>query len=144
MITTEAGGETEAAPTAVGWALQNRMLRNQANSVERVWRPAFQHYKHPTALAVHLATGILDGSIADPTAAATHFYTPRIMPKKGETTVGVDVAGGLETTPGVVGDDGKPVQIYRPSFASWPQSSVVGVPEASFKFFRKPGVGHVR
>ena len=143
MITTEAGGENQAAQTAVGWALRNRMLRNRTDNVERVWSPAFQHRKHANALATQLATGILNGQIADPTSGATHFYTPRIMPKKGEATAGIDVAGGLESTPGVVDDDGKPVQNYRPSFATWPQCTVVGVPEISFKFYRQQGDGHV-
>ena len=144
VITTEAGGENQAAQTAVGWALRNRMLRNGTDNVERVWSPAFQHRKHATALATQLATGILNGQIADPTSGATHFYTPRIMPKKGEATAGIDVAGGLESTPGVVDDDGKPVQNYRPSFATWPQCTVVGVPEIAFKFYRQQGDGHVR
>lgn len=144
VITTEAGGENQAAQTAVGWALRNRMTRNATDDVERVWSPAFQHRKYPTARAVQLATGILSGQIADPTGGATHFYTPRIMPKKGKSTAHIDVAGGLETTPGVVDDDGRPVQNYRPSFASWPQCIVAGVPEAAFKFYRKPGDGRVR
>ena len=144
VITTEAGGENRAAQTAVGWALRNRMARNATDDVERVWSPAFQHRKHPTAGAIQLATGILNGQIVDPTSGATHFYTPRIMPKKGEPTAHIDVAGGLETTPGVVDDNGRPIQNYRPSFSSWPQSAVAGVPEATFKFYRKPGDGPVR
>ena len=144
VITTEAGGENQAAQTAVGRALRNRMTRNGPDDVERVWSPAFQHRKHPTALATQLATGILNGLIADPTGGATHFYTPRIMPKKGEPTAHIDVAGGLETTPGVVDDEGRPIQNYRPSFSNWPQCIVAGVPEASFKFYRQQGDGHVR
>ena len=143
VITTEAGGENQAAQTAVGWALRNRMIRNGTDNVERVWSPAFQHRKHPTALATQLATGILKGNITDPTCGATHFYTPNIMPKKGESTANIDVAGGLETTPGVVDESGKPIQNYRPSFATWPQCIVAGVPEASFKFYRQRGDGHV-
>ena len=144
VITTEAGDENPAAQTAVGWVLRNRMIRNGTDNVERVWTPAFQHRKHPSALATQLATGILNGAITDPSSGATHFYTPRIMPKKGQSTAGVDVAGGLETTPGVVDEDGRPVQNYRPSFATWPQCTVAGVPEASFKFYRQQGDGHVR
>ncbi len=66
------------------------------------------------------------------------------MPKKGEAAGHTDVAGGLETTPGVIDGDGRPIQNYRPSFAHWPQCVVAGVPEATFKFYRKPGDGHVR
>ena len=91
-----------------------------------------------------MGDGILNGGITDPTSGATHFYTPRIMPKKGQSTAGVDVAGGLETTPGVVDEDGRPVQNCRPSFATWPQCTVAGVPAASFKFYRQQGDGHVR
>ena len=95
-------------------------------------------------MASTIAQGIMTGSIADPTAGATHFYTPRIMPKKGEDTDGIDVGGGLETVPDVT-DNGKPVQNYRPSWAlSFDRRIVANVPEASFKFYRQPGTGHVR
>ncbi len=86
----------------------------------------------------------MTGSIADPTGGATHFYTPRIMPKKGEDTGGIDVGGGLESVAGVTGN-GKPVQSYRPSWAlSFDRQIVANVPEASFKFHRQPGNGRVR
>ncbi len=65
------------------------------------------------------------------------------MPKKGESTAGVDVGGGLETVAGVVDEEGLPVQNYAPSFAHFTRKLVVGVPEASFKFYKKTGTGHV-
>ena len=144
VITTEAGGENQAAQTAVGWALRNRMTRNETDNVERVWTPAFQHQKPAAALAIQLATGILNGTTTDPTGGATHFYTPKTMPKKGDPTTHRDVDGGLESTPGALDRHGHPVQNYRPSFARWPQCFVTGVPEATFKFYRKQGDGHVR
>lgn len=150
VIVTEAGGENQTAQTAVGWTLRNRMVRNGTNDVERVWRPAYQHRKNPTASALVLAKGILDGTVADPTSGATHFYTPQAMPKKGDPTAGIDVAGGLETVPGVTDADGnatdksgKPIQNYAPSCARFPYKPVPGVAESVFKFYQQPGDGHV-
>lgn len=39
--------------------------------------------------------------INDIREGATHFYSPRSMPKEGESTTGRDVGGGLEQTPGL-------------------------------------------
>ena len=66
------------------------------------------------------------------------------MPRKGEKTDGIDVGGGLETVSGVE-SGGKPVQSYRPSWTlTFEPKIVTSVPEATFKFYRQPGSGHVR
>ncbi len=85
----------------------------------------------------------MTGTIADPTAGATHFYTPRIMPKKGEDTDGIDV--GADSKPSDGTDNGKLVQNYRPNWAlSFDRQIVANLPEASFNFYRQPGSGRVR
>ena len=146
VMVTEAGGAPgEKAQIAVGWCLKNRMVRNGTDNVERVWSPAFQHRKAATAMALQDAAGILAGTIPDPTAGATHFYTPSIMPKEGESTQGVDVGGGLESVPGVTDSTGKPAKNYAPSFAlTFTPKPVEGIPERTFKFYQQPGSGYVR
>jgi hypothetical protein len=146
VMVTEAGGSPgESAQIAVGWCLKNRMIRNGTDNVERVWSPAFQHRKAATAMALHDAAGILAGTIADPTAGATHFYTPSIMPKEGESTEGIDVSGGLESVPGVTDGQGKPVKNYAPGFSlTFTPKPIAGVPERTFKFYQQPGSGYVR
>ena len=145
VMVTEAGGAPgEKAQIAVGWCLKNRMVRNGTNDVERVWSPAFTHRKAATAMALHDAAGILAGTIPDPTAGATHFYTPDAMPKEKQVTRGLDVGGGLESVPGVT-LDGKPVKNYMPGFAlTFTPKPVAGIPERTFKFFQQPGSGHVQ
>jgi spore germination cell wall hydrolase CwlJ-like protein len=149
VIATEAGGEGTAAMTAVGWTLRNRMIRNRTDHVDHAWR-GYQHGKAPSAEAMRIAEGIIDGTIPDPTNGATHFYTPDIMrkehqpPRKGE-----DDSGGLEQVDGVTDGHGKPVKNYRPGFADpgakdFEQHSVAGVPEHRFKFYKQVREGHVR
>ena len=144
LIVTEAGGQGPTAETAVGWVVMNRMKRNGATSVDRVWSPAFRHGKAPHALELAIARGILAGTTPDPTGGATHFYTPQVMPKEGDDTKGQDVNGGLETVQGVLDDDGNPIRNYRPGWVSGMMQQVVPeVPERVFKFYRQGGTGHV-
>ena len=145
VMATEAGGAPgETAQIAVGWCLKNRMVRNGTDDVEKVWRPAFQHRAPATIMTQRDAVAILNGSIPDPTKGATHFYTPVIMPKKGDKTAGIDVSGGLELVPGVT-RDGKPIESYAPGFAlTFTPKPVSTIPEKTFKFFQQPGSGHVR
>ena len=100
-------------------------------------------------LAPTIARALLDGQTSDPTKGATHFYTPRAMPKKGENTGGADVGGKLESVPGVVTRDKppRPIENYRPSFAGGKSFNEIQVPNVQakdFKFFRKAGDGPVR
>ncbi len=81
--------------TAVGWTVRNRMARNKTAVVRDAWR-GYQHGKPATDVARQIARDILGGAIADPTQGATHFYSPGILPKKGQETKGLDVGGGLE------------------------------------------------
>jgi hypothetical protein len=143
-IWTEARGEGVTAMIAVGWTLKNRMTRDEVSHVNQAWG-GYQHGVPAPTTALAVARGILNGTTPDPTNGATHFYTPRIMPKKGDPTTGIDVGGGLETVPGVVDKTGKVVQNYRPGWTlTFDQEKVMGVPEAAFKFYRQPGSGHVQ
>ena len=78
--------------------------------------------------AQEVATALVEGRIPDPTNGGTHFYTPSIMPRKGEPTRGFDVGGGLRFIPGVVDKDGKPIENQSPGFASAPGFSLLHTP----------------
>lgn len=150
IIHSEAGGLSIAPQTAVGATVLNRMVRNGTNQVEDVRRGyAYNHPAPPNHLAPTIARALLDGQTSDPTKGATHFYTPRAMPKKGENTGGADVGGKLESVPGVVTRDKppRPIENYRPSFAGGKSFNEIQVPNVQakdFKFFRKAGDGPVR
>jgi len=129
---------------AVGWTLKNRMTRDQVSHINQAWG-GYQHGVLGPAGALTIARGLLSGATPGPTNGATHFHTPRIMPKRGDPTAGVDVSGGLETVPGVVDKKGNAVQNYRPGWTlTFDQETVTGVPEAAFKFYRQPGSGDVQ
>ncbi|HSS96598.1 MAG TPA: hypothetical protein VLK33_06205, partial [Terriglobales bacterium] len=49
----------------------------------------------------------------DPTGGAIKWYSPRSMPKDGDSCKGVDCDGGLITE---TNDAGKTVKAYAPSF----------------------------
>lgn len=108
----------------------------------------YQHSKDGTDAALKIARGILDQTIPDPTNGATHFYSPKSEPKKGEEEMAkkkhFNVLGGLESVPGV-NLDGKPIESYKPDWpADMDPRSVTSVPQATFKFFRKKGNSTVR
>jgi hypothetical protein len=144
VISTEARGTGEAAMSAVGWTLRNRMIRNEAARVDAAWH-GYQHGAHVTAEATRIARGILAGTIPDPTNGATHFYSPSTMRKEGEPTRGSNVGPELESVAGVVDAKGQPIKNYRPDWATqFEPRLVVGVPEGVFKFYydNKPGRVH--
>ncbi|MCX7381714.1 MAG: cell wall hydrolase [Alphaproteobacteria bacterium] len=148
-----------AAGAAVGWVVMKRMRRNGTAAVAEVAGGFARSTIEPDMtksdnIAIgKIATLILDGKIPDPAQGATHFYTPRMMPKEGQPVGKSDVGGGLESVPGVKDALGRPIRNYRPG---WPDSrlpsgnpafievAVPGVPAASFKFFRAAEGGHVR
>ncbi len=88
----------------------------------------------------------MDGTSPDPTGGATHFYSPQSMPKEGEPVPkGADIKGGLESVPGVVGDDLQtPVRNYRPGWTSrFQPSKPAGIPPAIAKFYTDQDLGRV-
>ena len=124
---------------AVAWTVLNRLLRNRAQSVASV-QSAYACSRAATIpIAIcNIATTVLNGSRADPTGGATHFYSPISMPHKGQSTAASDVGGCLTTTPGIVG------QHYQPSWVvTYQEVTVPGVRPAYFRFCRVPGSGPV-
>lgn len=142
VMESEAGGVRGTAPRiAVGFTILNRMHRNGVLSVHEVWSQ-YGHNHSPQPDTVALARQILSGAIADPTDGATHFYTPDIMPKEGDTRHG-DTSGGLESVPGVFSHTtGHAVQNYRPGYVgNFIGKPVRDVPEKFFKFYKQPEDG---
>ncbi|HJS86873.1 MAG TPA: hypothetical protein VJ779_15565 [Acetobacteraceae bacterium] len=144
IIESEAGGKGEAAMTAVGYTVLNRMRRRGATRVADIQRHhPFAEFTKAGVVSQRIAHGILTGAIPDPTQGATHFYTPERMPKEGRLTSGLDVGGGLETVEGVK-EHGVPVRNFRPSWTkTYTQRVVRDVPENVFKFYAAPAQEHI-
>ncbi len=69
--------------------------------------------------------------VKDWTAGANHWYSPRSMPKEGDSCKGFDCSGGLEQT------EGLSKRNYRPGWAAkCPYINIAGVRPAYFKFHR--------
>lgn len=137
VITSEASVGTTAERTAVGYSVLNRMDRNGTTAVTDEW-DAYAHSQDPTSEIYDLATRVLRCEEPDNSCGATHFYSPRSMPKEGDDTSGFDVGGGLEWTPGLSERN------YVPSWGeTYFRSYVVGARQAYFKFYRLPGDGPV-
>jgi len=117
------------------------MHRNGTVDAHDVWSQ-YGHSAPPRPETTALAQQILSGAIADPMDGATHFYTPEIMPKEGDTRHG-DTSGGLESVPGVFNHATRhAVQSYRPGYVSnFIENPVLDVPEKFFKFYKKPENG---
>lgn len=134
---SEASIGNDAERIAVGSTALNRMHRDSTNDVTDVW-DAYSHGQDPVPEITTLATNLLNGSIGDNSNGATHYYSPRSMPKEGDATSGYDVGGGLEQTQGVNGRN------YKPSWSlTYTPKAVSGARPAYFKFFRQPGNGPV-
>jgi hypothetical protein len=131
---------SEAAPgvanrmerIAVGYTVLNRMERSSTTRVRDVW-DAYAHHASPTDSVRHLAEQLLRGELPDRSGGATHFYSPRAMPREGEAVAGFDTSGGLDQTPGVRGKH------YRPGWAAQYERVVVsGVRASHYRFYRPP------
>lgn len=137
LLMSEASVGTPIERAAVGWTVLTRMKRNRTDRVRDVWR-AYAHGQVPTITLVHLARDLLAGEIPDRTGGATHYYSPRSMPREWQATKGFDARGGLELV--------RPlgVRTYRPGWAAqFPECVVAGVRRSYFRFFRAPGDGPV-
>ncbi len=138
LIMSEASVGNYAEQVAVGNTVINRMHRNNTTKVGDVWN-AYAHNQTPSQEIMELATALLSDHIADNTGGATHYYSPRSMPKKGAPTDGFDIGGGLERIAG------RTTESYRPSFAnSFKYVNIPEVREEYYKFYFAPGTGKVR
>ena len=134
MSEASIGNSTERR--CVGWTVLNRLFRNDTNRVRDVER-AYATNQRPTEDMKDLAAQLLAGDILDLTNGCTHFYSPRSMPKEGESQVG-DTRGGLESVPPLT------VRNYKPSWSvTFAQERFPGVRLHYYKFHRAPGTGRV-
>ena len=153
LIQTESGG-VRAAKATVGWTLINRVRRNHVTAVHQAWHGS-QHSTPPKPDTLDLARRLLSGDVPDPTSGATHFYTPKIMPREGDEKSGSpgylrlihsDTRGGLEQVKGL-DVAGTPIRSYRPGYAASPlfeKVTVPGVKEEEFEFYKALGTGRTR
>ena len=117
IIASEAGGESEAAQTMVGWTVVNRMKQTGIKAVSSIPFGQYAHNSMPTLNSLLIAKGILEGTIRDNSQGATNFHTPSRMPIEGETKPHIDIGGGLESVPGVT-RNGRAVRNYFPGWSS--------------------------
>ena len=139
IITSEAGYYLTSgdARRAVAYSVLNRMERNGTTRVTDEW-DAYAYGQDPTPQSLDLAERVLRCEATDTSGGATHFYSPRSMPKEGEDTSNNDTSGGLERTPGLDRRN------YRPGWAlEFTRTYVPGAAQKNFKFFRQPGDGQV-
>ncbi|MFC7081110.1 hypothetical protein [Halorussus caseinilyticus] len=137
IIMSEASIGNTTERRAVGYTVLNRMERNGTTAVTDEW-DAYAHNQDPTSEIHDLAGRILRCAEPDPSCGATHFYSPRSMPKEGDSTSGCACGGGLEWTPGLSERN------YCPSWSeTMCRSYVVGARQAYYKFYRAWGDGTV-
>ena len=120
-IMSEASIGNQAEQIAIGFASQ----RNSNHATNQV----------PSASVLALAESIVRGEVVDNSGGATHWYSPRSMPKEGDETKGFDVGGGLEQTTGLSKKN------YRPKWAStMTHVAIDGVRDQYFKFYKNEEV----
>ncbi|WP_135825521.1 SH3 domain-containing protein [Halorussus ruber] len=137
VVMSEASVGNTTERRAVGYTVLNRMERNGTTEVSDEW-DAYAHNQDPTDEIYDLAGAILTCSEPDPSCGATHFYSPRSMPKEGDDTTGCACGGGLEWTPGL--DE----RNYCPSWSeTMCRSYVVDARQAYYKFYRSWGDGAI-
>lgn len=138
LLMSEASVGNYAEQVAVGSTVINRMYRNNTTNVSDVWS-AYAHNQIPSHEMLELSANLLTGKILDNTKGATHYYSPRSMPKKGFPTEGFDIGGGLERI------SGRATENYKPSFANLLKYvDIPDVREGYYKFYFVPGKGKVR
>lgn len=120
---------------AVGWTVLNRLESGEHGQTieEVVTEPGqYAYNQEPTLEIKELSRKLIEGQIPDPTAGATHFFSPISMPKEGEPTEGFDVGGGLHEVPGIN------ESVYFPSWTNtltW-VGDLDNVRRAYFMFYR--------
>jgi hypothetical protein len=130
VLMSEASVGIDVERASVGFTLLNRLKDSGKTSVDQVWN-AYVHNQSPTAELIAVARQLLSGQRADITKGATHFYSPRSMPREGQATGNFDVGGGLELVPPLT------VRTYAPGWVRTMQLvDIPGVRPAFFKFYR--------
>ena len=139
-IMSEASVGTQEERVAVGWTVLNRLSNGGFGSdIESVVKGGYAWNQEPTVAILALAGDLAERKISDPTHGATHFFSPRSMPKEGQSTEGFDVGGGLHEVPGLT------VRVHFPSWTNtltW-IGELPNVRQAYFMFYtsnRQPGV----
>ncbi len=145
VVMSEASVGNQAEQSAVAYTILNRMKRNKKNQVQDVWGK-YAHNQSPSQKILDFSRDILSCKIADNSAGATHFYSPKQMPPEGKCPkkdfphcsykgVTYDVSGGVEHIPGHIGN-------YRPGFANDSRYDYVDIAKARdwyYKFYRPLG-----
>jgi hypothetical protein len=136
IIESEIGIGNADEQKAVAWAVRNQMVRMNTASVAKA-RDHFQdaHGKSPSAGVETIAEEILGLPMSsDTTGGAIKWFSPRSMPKEGESCQGVDCDGGLIS----VKDASDKIQkVYAPAWhKTMTYVSVSGAREWYMRFYR--------
>jgi hypothetical protein len=111
-LTSEASIGTQAEKIAVAYCILNRYHKGGfGESIREVVQNGFAYNQEPDDNCSRLATQILIGAWPDSSNGSLYFFSPARMPRKGDDTSGVDIAGGLHTVPGTN------VTVYFPGWA---------------------------
>ena len=136
-LMSEASIGTNKERIAVAWTIFNRVNSpNFPNTICEVTNQSNQYATNqaPTQEVLDLATSLIANRGTDPTGGAIYFFSPRSMPKEGESTRNYDVGGGLHEV------DGIDKKVYFPSFTLTTEytGNIPGVRPAYYMFFREP------
>ncbi len=142
ILTAEARGCRPEEIRAVASTILNRMDRARTDDVAAVTgHGQYAIAKEADPSLAGYAWAALSNNLQDSTGGATHFYSPRSMPREGQPTKNTDTGGGLEQSPNLR------TKNWSPGFANgpkkYPRRDVDGVREEYFKFYAEPGTGRV-
>ena len=115
IITSEMSIGNSTEQKAIAWAVRNQMIRMNVASVAKA-RDQFNdaHNQSATSNTKNIAEDILKKNMSnDITNGAIKWFSPRKMPKKGESCKNYDCSGGLIT---VTDNQGNKQNVYAPGF----------------------------
>jgi uncharacterized protein DUF4157 len=115
IIESEIGVGNDAEKKAIAWAVRNQMIKMGTAKVEEA-RDQFKdaHDQVASAGTKTIAEEILKKPMSDDiTGGAVKWFSPRSMPKKGDSCADMDCKGGLIT---VTDDAGKAREAYAPGW----------------------------
>lgn len=132
IIMSEASVGNNVERKAVAWTVRNRMERGNYTNVSDVSSAyATNQVPKPRSIYYNLAKEVLAANPdEDITNGSTHFFSPRSMPKEGDSTKGFDVKGGLIEVEGIE------KKVYSPSWhLTMKRQDINGVRESFFIFY---------